>query len=71
MKESQIKTGDFRVHSIVGKKKEKGKVKYRVRWVGFPQERDHTWEPRSNLMKGGDAVKKMIRDWEEKEKTVQ
>ena len=57
---------DFRVHSIVGKKKEKNKIFYRVRWIGFAEERDWTWEPRANLMTGGEGVKKKIKDYDEK-----
>jgi hypothetical protein len=58
---------DFRVHSIVGKKKERGKIFYRVRWIGFAEERDWSWEPRSNLMKGGERVKSVIKEYDHRQ----
>lgn len=39
------------VKEIVEKKRVKGRIHYKVRWVGFPDLADHTWEPRSKLIK--------------------
>lgn len=35
----------------------KGKLKYLVRWAGFPKEEDMTWEPLSNLETAPDPIK--------------
>lgn len=56
---------DRQVHSINGKKTVRGVVKYHVRWVGYAQKKDWSWEPRESLMQGGAAVKKMIKDWDD------
>ena len=37
------------VQKIIGKKKVKGKIYYRVKWKGYPDS-EATWEPRKNLI---------------------
>jgi len=54
--EKTMKAGHFRVHSI----QEKRGNKYLVRWIGFPDKKDWTWESKTNLSKGGSSVKEML-----------
>lgn len=60
LSKEKISSGQFRVHSINGKKGNK----YLVRWIGFPDKKYWTWEPKSNLMKGGEEVKQKILDFD-------
>lgn len=55
---------DYQVKSLKERKKIKGKVHFLVRWVGYADEGDDTWEPRANLVKSGALVKKMVLDFE-------
>lgn len=48
----------FTIEKIVGKKKEKGKIMYEVKWKDYKK---NTFEPRSNLIKD---VPDMIKDFE-------
>jgi len=48
MSKSKKTTSEDEVEAIVGKKTEKGKVLYNVKWKGFDDD-DNTWEPLSNL----------------------
>ena len=57
-------TEGFQVHSLLERKKEKGRIQFKVRWVGYPEPKDHTWEPRASLMKGGKEVQDMIKAFE-------
>lgn len=41
----------YQVKEILAKKREKGRVFYQVRWLGFADKADWTWEPRSKLIK--------------------
>lgn len=43
-------TGEYRVERIVGKKKSDGKVFYRIKWLGYPDE-ENTWEPFDNCQR--------------------
>ncbi len=51
----------YEVEEIVSKKKDKGKLKYQVKWVGYDSNQN-TWEPAGNLKE----VKYMINQFEEK-----
>lgn len=42
------KPTQYVVEKLVGRKKEKGRVYFKVQWAGFPNE--DTWEPRTTLM---------------------
>ena len=55
----------FQVRSLEDRRKNKNRIEYLVRWVGYPDPKDYTWESRSKLVKeSGDAVKKMVLDYE-------
>jgi len=49
IKEEKPKYNIYEVSKLVAKKKEKGKIYYRVRWKGYDALSD-TWEKRTNLM---------------------
>ena len=34
-----------------------------VRWKGYPEQKDYTWEPRTNLMQSGADVQEMVKNW--------
>ena len=53
------------VKEIVDKKKEKNKIYYRIRWKGYPLEKDITWEPKTELVKNP-LLKDFIDAFEEK-----
>ena len=55
------------VKEIVDKKKEKNKIYYRIRWKGYPLEKDITWEPKTELVKNP-LLKDLIDAFEEKNK---
>ncbi len=46
---------EFEVEKIIGKRKYKNKIKYLVKWKGYP-ESEATWEPASNLKKAHSKV---------------
>ena len=54
----------YEVEEIVGKKLCKGKLKYHVKWVGYPSSQN-TWEPLENLTN----VKYLIDKYEESKNT--
>jgi hypothetical protein len=37
------------VKELMGKRKYKGRIQYLVRWKGYPQEKDFTWEDQGNI----------------------
>lgn len=58
----KIKNQDaYKVEKIVGKKKQKGKIMYLVKWVGFPSD-DNTWEPKKILL---EDVPELVKKYEE------
>ena len=61
---------DFRVHSLQERRKNKNQVEFLVRWIGYPDKKDWTWEPRAKLMKSGEGVQKFIKDFESGAKPV-
>ncbi|KAL4444140.1 hypothetical protein ABPG75_011877, partial [Micractinium tetrahymenae] len=50
----------YAVDSLLDRKEENGQVSYYVKWVGFDDERYHTWEPRESLLSGGGDVRRMV-----------
>ena len=56
---------DFRVQSLQERRKHKGKIEFLVRWVGYPDPKDYSWESRANLMKSGEGVKKFVQEFEQ------
>lgn len=55
----------YAVDRLLDRKVEGGKTFYYVKWIGFDDERYHTWEPADSLMKGGSEVQRMVQDWEQ------
>ncbi|KAI6174873.1 M-phase phosphoprotein 8-like isoform X2 [Aphelenchoides bicaudatus] len=47
----------FTVEKIISHKKERGKYKFRIRWLKYKKE-DDTWEPEENLI--GDYCQRML-----------
>ena len=52
----------YKVEKIIGKKKIKGKIYYKVKWLGYPEE-ESTWEPRTNLI---EDVPDLVKEYENK-----
>lgn len=40
----------FIIDELVGKRKIRNRIYYKVRWVGYPNPADHTYEPRTQLL---------------------
>jgi len=55
---------DFRVHSLHERRKNGNKIEFLVRWIGYPEKKNWTWEPRAKLIKSGEGVKQFIKDFE-------
>ncbi|KAH8895281.1 hypothetical protein GQ53DRAFT_681814 [Thozetella sp. PMI_491] len=63
--------GLWNVDSLVGRYsetcllrgRERKEVKYRVRWEGC-EDKDDTWEPKSELLRGGKEVRKMVKQFD-------
>ena len=49
------------VEKILDKRKHKGQWKYKVKWLGWDNPEDLTWEPLSNLH----IVKEMVKEFDE------
>ena len=64
--EGNVNDYSYVVKTIIDKRKKKNKIEYLVVWKGFPAKKDHTWEPRADLLKFGDSKEKV--DKYEKEK---
>lgn len=58
------KATHYIVEKIIGKKKVKGKIEYKVKWRGFP-ESDATYEPREKLL---EDVPNVVKEFEAKKK---
>ena len=54
----------YTIKEIIGKKKEKNKIFYKIRWRGYGAE-DDTWEPKSHLLKGNKRIKTIIDQYKE------
>ena len=52
---------EFVVEKVLGKKKIRGVVHYKIKWMGYPI-KDATWEPTENLLK----CKYLLNEFEEK-----
>ena len=64
--EGNVNDYSYVVKTIIDKRKKKNKIEYLVVWKGFPAKKDHTWEPRADLLKFEDSKEKV--DKYEKEK---
>lgn len=40
---------EFQVEKILDHKTHKGSILYRIKWLGYDDEADETWEPEENL----------------------
>lgn len=49
---------EYIVEAILGHKNERGSVYYHVKWEGWDEENDNTWEPASNLHDAQDILNK-------------
>ena len=54
---------EYEVEKILDKRIKKGKTEYYIKWKGYDNEEDNTWEPQENL----DCEDK-IQDYEKKNK---
>lgn len=57
----------YEVEDIIGKRIKNSnsspnadRVEYQIKWVGFDDEKDYTWEPESNLL----SCQQMVDDFE-------
>ena len=57
----------FIVKDILDKRKVKGKVEYLIRWRGYPDAKDYTWE-RKEVLEKNPLVKKDIEEYEKNKK---
>lgn len=39
----------YEVEEIIGKRIKNNRVEYQIKWLGFDDEKDYTWEPEANL----------------------
>ena len=53
------------IDTLLDRRVKNGRTEYYVKWVGYDDERYHTWEPLESLMNGGSEVQRMVREWEE------
>ena len=49
---------EYEVEEIVGKREKRGQVEYLVKWKGWEEEKDRTWEPLGNLKGSEKLIKK-------------
>lgn len=62
--EAEEEEDGYVVEKILKKKKmSNGQIKYLVKWQGYEEEKDQTWEPKENL----DNVKEMVDNFEKAE----
>lgn len=47
----------FEIHSIISKKKIDNEIFYLVKWIGFPDPKDYTWEPKINLENAAELIR--------------
>jgi hypothetical protein len=57
---------EYEVESILDKKKLQGKWKYKIKWVGYPEDQC-TWEPIENLDNVVEMLQEFEADWAKKE----
>ena len=53
---------DYFIDEILDKDVKESRVMYKIKWLGYPLEKDHTWEPVSNI----NACMEYIKDYEER-----
>ena len=64
--EGNVYDYSYVVKNIIDKRKKKNKIEYLVVWKGFPAKKDHTWEPRADLLKFPDSKEKVEKYEKEK-----
>ena len=64
--EGNVNDYSYVVKNIIEKRKKKNKIEYLVVWKGFPAKKDHTWEPRADLLKFPDSKEKVEKYEKEK-----
>jgi hypothetical protein len=57
---------EYEVESILDKKKQQGKWKYKIKWVGYPEDQC-TWEPVENLDNVVEMLQEFEAEWAKKE----
>jgi hypothetical protein len=60
--------GDYTVERVVGHKREDGKDYFRVKWIGYDDPRDLTWEPVSHLENCSEAIERFLAEEKQKKK---
>lgn len=40
---------EYQVEKILAHESKRGKIQYRIKWLGYEDEADQTWEPQENL----------------------
>ena len=65
-------TDDFEVEKILEKRSsEKGEVEYLVKWKGYDEDSDATWEPASNLCNANKMIEEFNMNLMNKDKVVE
>jgi len=67
LKEEDIE-GIFEVERVIGKRMVHGFDEYLVKWKGYENEEDNTWEKRDNLVCAGEKIKEFNNSLKEKTK---
>ena len=67
--EGDLANYTFIVKNIVDKRKIKNKIEYLIRWKGYPDRKDYTWEKKEELVKNP-LIKKEIEAYENKNKEM-
>lgn len=49
----------YEVEEIIGKRIRNNRVEYQIKWLGFDDEKDYTWEPENNLL----SCQQMVEDF--------
>jgi len=57
-KKKVVDEDEYEVEKIIDKREKKGQVEYLVKWKGWEEEKDRTWEPLGNLKGSEKIIKK-------------
>jgi len=69
IEEEEEDDAEYEIENVKDKRVRRGKVEYLVKWKGFDDPAEDTWEPVNNIKPAGnDAIKKYEKDAPEKEK---
>lgn len=60
----------YTVDRLVDRRVRNGVTEYLVKWRGYDDEEQFTWEPIHSLLKGGSTVRGWVHDWEERERRI-